>query len=198
MIDAMQALLGPLRRGLANLVARAVVQLVSDTPRVQTLQLAILDGETRADCERIQQYGFTSVPQPGAEAVVMFPGGIRDHALVIAVDDRRYRLRGLQPGEVAIYTDQGDQVVLKRGGTIEVHASTAVAITAPSVTCSGDLTVVGSVTAGGDVAVGGDVTVAGGTGVTVTSGTVKAGAIDLKTHKHSGVTAGPSLSGTPV
>jgi phage gp45-like len=61
------------------------------------------------------------VPLAGAEAAVLFVGGIRDHALVVAVDDRRYRKTGLQPGEVALYTDQGAYVLLKRGSVLEVN-----------------------------------------------------------------------------
>ncbi|WP_431477838.1 phage baseplate assembly protein domain-containing protein [Massilia eburnea] len=58
--------------------------------------------------------GFTSVPKPGAEGVVVFVGGNRDHGLVIAVEDRRFRLKGLASGEVAIYDDQGQKVHLTR------------------------------------------------------------------------------------
>lgn len=64
------------------------------------------------------------MPLPGAEALAAFIGGNRDHGIVIAVDDRRYRLRGLEGGEVAIYTDEGDKIVLKRGNKIEVTTQT--------------------------------------------------------------------------
>ena len=68
----------------------------------------------------------------------MFVGGSRDHWLAIAVDDRRYRIRNLTAGEVAIYSDQGDKVVIKRGGTIEVTASTKVVLTTPVVELAGN------------------------------------------------------------
>ena len=127
MIAAVNALLAPLRRRLDNLVARAVVTLVSDTTTLQTLQLAVLDTETREACERVQQYGFTSVPLPpdgagGPEAVVLFVGGFRDHPLVVAVDDRRWRKKGLQPGESALYSDEGDYLLLKRSRIVELVA----------------------------------------------------------------------------
>lgn len=108
------------------MVSRAVVKLVNDGTKLQALQLALLDGETRDQVERFQQYGFTSVPQQGAEGVVLFIGGDRAHGVVVAVDDRRYRLKGLQNGEVAVYTDQGDSIVLKRGGVIEFNASSSI------------------------------------------------------------------------
>lgn len=128
----------PLLTRLANLVSRVVLRRVDDSKRMQLVQLTALEGETRADVERVQQYGFTSVPKDGAEAVALFPGGFREHGFVIATDDRRYRLTGLQAGEVAIYTDQGDKVVIERGGTIRVTASTKVVVAAPLVELAGN------------------------------------------------------------
>jgi phage baseplate assembly protein V len=128
----------PLLTRLANLVARAVLNRVNDTKMMQTVQLTALEGETRADVERVQEYGFTSVPLAGAEAVAVFPGGFREQGLVIATDDRRYRLTGLTAGEVAIYTDQGDKVVIERGGTIRVTASAKVVIATPVVELAGN------------------------------------------------------------
>jgi phage baseplate assembly protein V len=110
----------PLRNRIVNMVARAVVQVVDDSAKMQLLQLGILDGETRDGLERLQEYGFTSVPEDGAEAVVLFPGGSRDHGLVIAVDDRRYRLKGLGAGEVAVYHKDGATITMKSNGSIEI------------------------------------------------------------------------------
>ena len=128
----------PILNRLANLVSRVVLSRVDDSKKMQLVQLTVLDGETRESVERVQQYGFTSVPKPGAEGVAVFVGGYRDHGLVVAMDDRRYRLTGLQAGEVAVYTDQGDKVVIERGGTIRVTAATKVVISAPLVELAGN------------------------------------------------------------
>lgn len=120
MIDVINRMLAPLRTRVANLVARAVVKLVDDAVRMQKLQLQVLADETRDGCERVQQYGFTSVPLEGAEAVVLFVGGRRDHGLVVAVDDRRHRKKDMAPGEVALYTDEGAAVYLKRGRIVVI------------------------------------------------------------------------------
>lgn len=128
--------MNPLIR-LANLVSRAVLRRVDDSKRMQLVQLMALEGETRADIERVQQYGFTSVPKEGAEAVAVFPGGDRSLGFVIATDDRRYRLTGLQAGEVAIYSETGSKLVLKTNGDVELTPA------------SGVVKVVGDVQAGG-------------------------------------------------
>lgn len=147
----------PFVQRLQLMIGRAVVLLVNDNAKLQGLQVSLLADEVRGDVERFQNYGFTSHPLPGAEAVAACVAGSRDHVLVISVDDRRYRLQGLAQGEVAIYTDEGDKVVLKRGGTIEVTASTKVVLAAPLVQCTGDLAVAGSITAGANITAGGNV-----------------------------------------
>lgn len=126
MMRAMNKMLEPLRRRLATLVNRAVLQAVSDAGGLQELQVQALADEVMDRLERLQNYGMTSVPLPGAECVVLSVGGSRSNAVIIVVDDRRYRLQGLEGGEVALYTldDQeapGHRIVLKRGGVIEAR-----------------------------------------------------------------------------
>lgn len=123
-VDLITRLLAPLKTRIANMVARAVVQLANDAGGLQVVQLSVLEDETRDGCERFQQYGLTSVPFAGAEAVVLFVGGRRDHPLVVAVDDRRYRKKDLQPGEVALYSAAGQWVLLKADGTIDLGGGT--------------------------------------------------------------------------
>lgn len=151
MIGLVEKLTEDMRNRVRLMVGRAILAAVNDGGAIQTAQADCLADETHDDVERVQEYGFTSVPLPGAEAVMVFPGGNRDHALIIATDDRRTRLTGLQPGEVAIYTNNGDKVVIHADGTIEVVASAKVQITSPLVTMSGNLQVTGNIVAVGDI-----------------------------------------------
>ncbi len=126
MIRTMQKILDPVRRRLAQMVCRALVSLADDAPGFQELQAKVLAGEVLDRLERFQDYGFSSVPLPGAEGLFVAVGGCRSNGVLIAVGDRRYRIRDLQPGEVAIYTDEdqaeaGHRIVFRRGGIIDVH-----------------------------------------------------------------------------
>jgi phage baseplate assembly protein V len=144
-VKGLERLLGPLQRRIMLMVGRAVLAAVNDGTKLQGLQINLLADETRDDVERFQNYGYTSHPHPGAEAIALSITGTRDHVVVIAVDDRRYRLKGLQEGEVAMYSDEGDTIVLKRGRVIEVTAGTKVVFNTPLVEMTGELHVVGDV-----------------------------------------------------
>lgn len=122
-IRAITKLLAPLKRRVFLMIGRAVIKLVEDAYGVQQVQLVALEGEVLDKVERFQEYGYTSVPLAGAEAVLLAVGGDRAHGLVIGVEDRRYRLRGLAGGEVAIYDDQGQKVHIKRNGIVAEAAN---------------------------------------------------------------------------
>lgn len=119
-------LIAPIKRSIRLLISKAVVKAIYDgeDETLQKLQLSILKDELRDRVERYQNYGFSSHPHAGAEAAVVFPSGSRDRGIVLAVDDRRYRIKSLKPGEVAIYTDEKDHIILKRGNKIELKTKT--------------------------------------------------------------------------
>lgn len=118
MIATMNKLLDPIRRRVRLMITRAVLSAISDAAGIQLVQVKLLDSEVRDGVERFQNYGYTSVPHAGAEGVMACVSGNRDHGVVIVMDDRRYRLKGLQSGEVAMYDDLGQVVHFKRTGIL--------------------------------------------------------------------------------
>lgn len=132
-------LIQPLRRRVMLMVSRAVIKVVNDAGGIQKLQIVGYDGELLEGVERLQEYGLTSVPLGNAEAVATAVGGNRSHTIVIAVDDRRFRLKNLAPGEVALYDDLGQKVHLKRDGIlIETGQPSGVTVNAPAATVNSD------------------------------------------------------------
>lgn len=111
-------MIGPIARRLGNLLARGVVTGSNGASKMRTLQIRILAGEPKDDIEHFEPYGFTSEPIPGAEHIAGFFDGDRSHGVVICVADRRYRLTGLESGEMAIHDDQGQKVHLTRDGIV--------------------------------------------------------------------------------
>ncbi len=110
--------------GRIRLAFRAVINLVNAATHVQFVQGDGFATEKLRDNELFQHYGFTSNPLPGTMAIVLPIGGKTAHGIVIATEHATYRLKGLKSGEVALYTDEGDSIVLKRGRLIEVATET--------------------------------------------------------------------------
>lgn len=163
---------------LNGLLARGVVALANSARKLQTLQMRLTAGEIKDGMEHLEPYGFTSCPLPGAEGLAAFLGGDRSHGVVVVVTDRRYRLQNLAAGEVAIFTDEGDRIHLKRGrvidietGTLNIRAATAVNFDTPLITQTGQV---------------------------VSQGDVKGGGISLINHPHAGVQPGSGQTGKPV
>lgn len=201
-------------RELRNAFARGVLNLTGDKSRMQSAQISLLDGELVDGVERAQQYGLTSHPQPGAEVFVAFVGGDRGHAIVLAVDDRRYRIQGLEAGEVCIYSDEGDTITLKRQNHVEVrtkhllvqaeedvsyetknfaiHASGSFSVQTASTTFATDALAFAS--QGGE-AVTAELT--GGINATEDL-TANAGSVSLRQHVHEGVMPGGGNTQKPV
>lgn len=131
---------------LRGMVSRAVVGLVMDGAKLQGLQVTILADQSADEVEHFQHYGFTSVPLPGAEGIALAVGGSRAHTVVINVDDRRFRLKNLRPGEVALYDDLGKAVHMTRDGMVLDGGGEQVTIkNTPKVRIEADLESTGSI-----------------------------------------------------
>jgi phage baseplate assembly protein V len=104
--------------------SRATITKVADGKKMQEIDVDITSDESRQGVERPQNYGFTSNPLPpsangdAAEAIMVGMGGSRSHPVVVAIDDRRHRLKDIKSGESAQYDDQGQKVHLTRDGIV--------------------------------------------------------------------------------
>lgn len=166
-LEQVRKFIEPLKRKVQMIVGRAVIAAIKDDGPLQTLQLTLNRDEVRDDVQRVQEYGFTSFPKVGAEAFVAFLGGNRDHGVVIAVDDRRYRFKPLSEGEVAIYTDEGDKIHFKRGKKIDIETNELTINSAQKVTVNTAEAIVNASTKASITAPTAEITAP--TGVTVTT-----------------------------
>ncbi len=121
--------LRPLRNRVYTMITRAVVETVNDSEKMQLLKLNLFKGESRSDVERFQNFGHTSNPPEGAEAIAVSVGGNRDHLIAIAVDHRQTRVKDLPKGGSAQYSSDGTEpkAIIKTlpDGTIEITQSTS-------------------------------------------------------------------------
>lgn len=120
MTEQLTRFISPLTTRVRNMIVRGVIKLVDDKSKVQRIQASLLAGELKDGIERYQEYGISTNPPAGTEALVVFCGGSRNNGVIVATGDRKFRIKELQPGEVAIYTDEGDTIKLARNRKIQV------------------------------------------------------------------------------
>lgn len=185
-----------LRNLMRDGVARAVLNVVDDEGNMQRVQISLLEDEVIDGVERFQNYGFTSVPDEGSEATVVFVGADRSHPVVVVADDRRVRKKGLKPGEVAVYHKNGDFIHLKNENEIEVKTKTFnVNCTTATLSASSEImldtplvTLTGRQQTTGEKSGGGASTFVGG--LENTGGEVISNGVSLEHHTHPGDSGG--------
>lgn len=148
-------LLQPIYRRIRLLFRRGVLTGSNSTLMMQKVQVQITP-DLILEMEHPESYGFTSNPQNGAEPFVANVEG-KSHPVALLIADRRFRLKNLAKGEVALYTDEGDVIHFKRGNHIYIDsanqitakATTKVVIDSPLVEFTGNVNITGEATIGG-------------------------------------------------
>lgn len=117
---------------------RGELVAVDDTTGIQSVQVLGLDREL-LDVQRLQGFGYSSVPPVGTEVLVLFING-RAHGYVVADDDPASRVKGLNPGDSVAYSVSGARAICRATGAIELTP----ALSQP-VLITGNLVVTGNV-----------------------------------------------------
>ncbi|MFV4846652.1 phage baseplate assembly protein domain-containing protein [Edwardsiella tarda] len=108
-----------------------------------------------ASAPRLAEFGFSSGLPKGTDVVLAFIGGDRSSPVVIATNHQGFRRTGLKDGETVIYSQWGQEVLLRKEGVfvnakgkdVEVNNATKVTINAseeilantPRLRCTGDI-----------------------------------------------------------
>ena len=106
-----------LRQRVAMMVGRGVLAALDAAGGAARATVQGVAGEVLDDREFAQDYGVSSRPHPGAEALMAFIAGLRSNGVVVRLMDRRYTI-ALEYGEVAIHDDLGQRVHLTRTGIV--------------------------------------------------------------------------------
>lgn len=99
---------------LRNLVGLGQIRLTKDDGPQQRVQVNTNRGgpqvleEVNDDAVRMGHYGFAYCPPDGSECVVLYVGGLRSQAVVIATGHRETRPKDLQPGEAMLFNSLED------------------------------------------------------------------------------------------
>lgn len=105
-IDILRKFIAPFDRKIKLMIRRCVLKLLTDEKPGQVVQITMYDGECRDEVERVQDYGISTYPLPGAIGVVGCLCGDNAYPVVLKMENREYRPTNLQKGDVIIYTDK--------------------------------------------------------------------------------------------
>ncbi|WP_185733023.1 phage baseplate assembly protein V [Burkholderia seminalis] len=128
-----------------SLFGRGRITLVDDTGPVQIVQLRMNGLEVPSGRYRVPEFGFSSNPPTGSDALALHVAGDRSAGAVVGTNHQESRPRGLAPGESILYSQDGKSVYLKNGSiVVEAKGQDVVVNDAANVTwnCSGDFKIV--------------------------------------------------------
>lgn len=104
-IDDFKRLIRPVKNKIFLLIGRSILKAMDNTGTSQKVQITVLNGETISDIERMQEFGFDSVPVVNtADGVALFMNGNRDQSIVIKLQNKNLRPTDLVEGESAMYS----------------------------------------------------------------------------------------------
>jgi phage baseplate assembly protein V len=137
-VSDLSRFLDPLKRKIFLLVGRAIITAVNNSGKTQFVQVTALKDETISDIERMEEYGFATYPKTGAEALINFINGNRDHGLIVCIHDRNYRPTDLAEGDVRVYDYRGNKITCKSTGIeLECLNGNKIEMVSGAIKCNG-------------------------------------------------------------
>ncbi len=128
-----------------SLFGRGRITLVDDTGPAQIVQVRMNGLEVPDGRFRVPEFGFSSNPPIGSDALMLHIAGDRSAGAVVGTNHQTSRPRGLAPGESILYSEDGKSVYLKNGSiVVEAKGQDVIVNDAANVTwtCSGDFKIV--------------------------------------------------------
>lgn len=116
--------LSPITNRIQLMISKCKLNIVDDTSNTQTGQIEAFHNEIHNDAQVWQQFGITSVPPSGSEAIALFLGGERKNPIVISTENKALRVRNLKSGEVCLYSSGKSKITLKEDDSIEIYSET--------------------------------------------------------------------------
>ncbi|EHA6962338.1 phage baseplate assembly protein V [Vibrio parahaemolyticus] len=132
-VKYLEKMLSPIKRRIIGMLSRSIVTGIVEDLQRQNLQVSINAGESCDSIERFQNYGLSSYPTAGSEAILAALGGNLGNLVAIAVEDKKVRPQG-ESGDVFLYHLEGHKVRLTKDGKIIVTATDVIFEAANSLT----------------------------------------------------------------
>ena len=142
---------------IAQMLRRVRLEALRDDGDHQIADLRGLPGDRPKKVHRVQYFGLSATPPPGAHGIVGALGGRSDRLFAFGLEHADYRPRNLPDGAVALYDAHENLIKLLADGVTMDFPSKTVTMTGRqwnitgNLTVSGNLHVVGNITATGSI-----------------------------------------------
>lgn len=142
----MNQMLENLMNRVRLMVGRCIIVATKYESGDLNVDVELTAGEKRRNLEFLQQYGLISRPVGDVSGLALFVGGNRANGVVVACNgDESAMKKKLEPGEVCLVSPHGQQVYLKKDGSIALVSGNGI------VTVDGKLQVSQDIVSGGAV-----------------------------------------------
>ncbi len=122
--NAFARMIQPIRDMIINMVLKGTVLAIDDTGEIQLVSVKVNGDEEYTEIERLQPYGLSTNPKKGAEVLLMSPGGNLDNALAMMIENGKNRIKGLEEGEVVLYSIFSQNILLNKNGEVVISDKT--------------------------------------------------------------------------
>lgn len=128
-MSSQQSQIDRLHRRIRMILAPAVIKTTDDTGSLLKGQININGTPEVIDPIGIMYaYGFHANPLPNTDATALFLAGDRSNPIIVATNHQQSRPRNYKPGEIGIYTDEGDTVTLNRENKLNITSKDRVTV----------------------------------------------------------------------
>ena len=136
-----------------DLARRAELVETYDDGELQLADALGYESERFRKAHRVQQFGLTGRPMPGAHGLAVPVNGRADQMALVGFENPEHRPRNLDAGEAGLYNAHGDLIYVYRR-RIRIVTET-VEIVADSIALTGAVAITGDITHTGDMTTSG-------------------------------------------
>ena len=131
-----------LYRRVRMIVAPLKIMATDDTKSVHTAQMRVQGSPEVIDAmPLIQSYGVAVHPPVGTDSIGLFVAGDRSNGMALGTNNQAVRPKNQKPGEVQVYTDEGDNLHFARNKAVTLTAGNSAAINTKAATVKGSSSV---------------------------------------------------------
>jgi phage gp45-like len=137
-VSDVQSQIDRLYRRVLMMVTPVRINTTDDTGNVLKAQIGVSNTpEILDNVPVLQFYGFAVNPPPKTDAIAIFGNGNRSNPVIVGTNNIESRPRNYKPGEVGIFTNEGDTLKFNQGKAVALTAGESFGLDTKAATLKG-------------------------------------------------------------